>query len=202
MEVTPIAVNRDWMNDTVFHSVAWRWGSGAPDPSLISDGGDAAHGITPKGQMPFLITGLLLARNVSLTANWTSDLKTTYDHQTSGGASVGWGPFSFGGHYVKTEHSDYRKADVSGNTISSADPQVIGFFVEVLPLSPNRSPTLNFPKQIVSPPAEPGALLGGVRTMSVTGDIENTQIFAGEQDYFLKHANQVLARAKSSATAK
>jgi hypothetical protein len=94
--------------------------------------------------MPFLITGLLLARNVSLTGSWNADLKTTYDSMTRGGASVGWGPFSFGGSYVSSQHNDYHSAQISGSTITFADPQIIGFFVELLPLSPNPAPTLQF----------------------------------------------------------
>lgn len=144
LEMTQVGVQRDWMDDLVFHSNAWQWGSGVPDCSLISDGGDANQGVTPKGQMPFLITGLLLARNVSLTGTWSSDLKTTYDSMTRGGGSIGWGPFSFGGGYLSTEHTDYNNAQISGSTITFADPQLIGFFVEILPLSPNPSPTLKF----------------------------------------------------------
>jgi hypothetical protein len=144
LELTQVAVDRAWMDDLVFHSNTWQWGSGAPDCSLISDGGNVDQGVTPTGQMPFLITGLLLARNVSLTGTWSADLKTTYDSMTHGGASVGWGPFSFGGSYVSSQHSDYHKADISGSTINFADPQIIGFFVEVLPLSPNPAPSLQF----------------------------------------------------------
>jgi hypothetical protein len=144
MELTQIAVDRAWMDDLVFHSNTWEWGSGTPDCSLISDGGNVDQGVTPRGQMPFLVTGLLLARNVSLTGTWSADLKTSYDTMTRGGASVGWGPFSFGGSYVSSQHSDYHKADISGSTITFADPQIVGFFVEVLPLSPNPAPSLQF----------------------------------------------------------
>jgi hypothetical protein len=144
LEMTQIGLQRSWMDDLVFHSNTWQWGSGAPDCSLISDGGNADQGVTPQGQMPFLITGLLLARNVSLSGSWSADLKTTYDSMTHGGASVGWGPFSFGGSYVSSTHNDYHSAQVSGSTITFAEPQIIGFFVEVLPVSPKPSPTLVF----------------------------------------------------------
>jgi len=188
LELTQIAVQRPWMDDLVFHSTAWQWGSGAPDCSLISDGGSADNGITPRGQMPFLISGLLLARNVSLSGNWNSDLKTSYDSMTSGGASVGWGPFSFGGSYVSTEHSDYHSAQVSGSTISYADPQIIGFFVQTLPMSPHPSPTLKFDGSPCQP-AQPAGLvaLSGMKNY-----------LTGLNDNLVSHSLLILKSAKEA----
>lgn len=193
LELTQVAVDRPWMDSLVFHSNAWRWSTGAPSCDLISDGGDAEHGVTPKGQMPFLITGLLLARNVSLTGKWSAGLQTTYDSLTHGGASVGWGPFSFGGSYVSSEHTDYHKAQISGNTISFVDPQIIGFFVEILPLSPNPSPTLVFPSgACVQPPSHIGA-------MAITGNATPESVINLRlDDSFVEISKRVLDRAKAT----
>jgi hypothetical protein len=147
MELLRVTLDRPWMASTVFHSRAWKWLDSTPygPESLISDGGDAVHGVTPHGIMPFLPTGLLLAKNVSITGSWSNDLKTTYESQTSGGGSIGWGPFSVGGRTNSSEASTYTKAKAAGNTITFTSPQIIGFFAEVLPKSPNRDPKLKFP---------------------------------------------------------
>jgi len=147
-EVTRVELDRPWMNDFVFQSRAWRWLNSAPLGSAnqnISDGADAAHGQMPKGLMPFVPTALLLARNVTLTGGWSSDLKTTFNSQTSAGGSIGWGPFSFGGRTNSSENSSYTKANVVGNTITFGAPQIIGYFVQVLPPSPFPDPDLNWP---------------------------------------------------------
>lgn len=148
-EAMRVELDRPWMNDFVFHSRAWRWLNSAPLGTAdknISDGGDAAHGQTPKGLMPFLPTALLVARNVTLTGGWSADLKTTFDSQTSAGGSIGWGPFSFGGRTNSSDSSTYTKANVVGNTITFGSPQILGYFVEVLPPTPFPDPTLNWPQ--------------------------------------------------------
>jgi hypothetical protein len=145
------------MNDYVFQSHAWRWLNSAPLGSAnqnISDGADAAHGQMPKGLMPFVPTALLLARNVTLTGGWSSDLRTTFNSQTSAGGSIGWGPFSFGGRTNSSESSSYTKANVVGNTITFGAPQIIGYFVQVLPPSPSPDPDLNWPAS-AAPSAAP-----------------------------------------------
>ena len=145
MELTRVVINRPWLDTSVFSSRAWKWLPASPyDKQLISDGGDAPAGKTPAGIMPFLPTGLLLARKVSLTGSWSTDLKTSFDSHTSGKASIGWGPFSFGGRYDAKDATTYHKATAAGNTVSWDAPQILGFFVQVLPKSPNTDPCYKF----------------------------------------------------------
>jgi hypothetical protein len=154
MELMRVMIDRPWMDDYVFKSRGWKWLSSSPLVNqLISDGGDAVHGVTPQGVMPFVPTGVLLARNVSLSADWSSDLKTTFDEKTSGGGSIGWGPFSFGGRTENSNASTYMKANAAGNTVSWSAPQIIGFFVEVLPENPKPNPCLRFASD--AGPADP-----------------------------------------------
>jgi hypothetical protein len=155
MELMRVSIDRPWLDDYVFKSRAWQWQSSSPlVGNMISDGGDATRGITPRGVMPFLPTGLLLARNVSLSGDWTNDLKTTFDQQTSAGASIGFGPFSFGGRTENSDSSTYRKANAAGNTVSWDAAQIIGFFVEVLPKNPDRNKCLHFASDTTPPPPE------------------------------------------------
>jgi hypothetical protein len=150
MELMRVTLDRPWMDEGVFESHAWKWLEGSLyDKRKISSGADATSGVTPPASdvMPFVPTGLLLARRVSLTANWSTDLKTSFDSHTSAGASVGWGPFSFGGRYDNSNASTYHKAKAAGNTISWDAPQILGFFVQVLPESPNPDECYKFPSK-------------------------------------------------------
>ena len=139
MELMRVTIDRPWMDETVFESQAWKFLAGTPYYNkLISSGANAPSGIAPPDSdvMPFLPTGLLLARRVSLSGGWTHDLQTTFHQHTSSGASVGWGPFSFSGRYESDDASSYTEAHVAGNAITWDAPQIIGFFVQVLPKSP------------------------------------------------------------------
>jgi hypothetical protein len=112
---------------------------------LISDGGDISHGQIPQGDMPFLPTGLLIARKVTISGQWDqTDLQFFHDH-VSGGASFGFGPFSFGGHYESDEKRQTYQAKLTGNTITFTDPQILGIYCYVLQKSPDPLPTLTWP---------------------------------------------------------
>jgi hypothetical protein len=138
MELTTVLIDRPWMNATVFRTDAWRWLASTPYAGrLVSDGANPSAGQAPSGIMPFLPTALLLARNVSISGKWSADLSTTFSQRTSGGASIGWGPFSFGGRTNSADSNSYIKANTAGNTLSWNAPQILGFFVDVLPKSPN-----------------------------------------------------------------
>jgi hypothetical protein len=157
MEVMRVTIDRPWMDETVFESEAWRWLQGtAYYGKLIASGADAGSGQTPPSTdiMPFVPTGLLIARRVSLSGNFVNDLQTFFHQHTSGGASVGWGPFSFSGRYESDDVNTYHEAHVAGNTISWDDPQILGFFVQVLPESPHPYRCYHFPSDTAPLPAD------------------------------------------------
>ncbi|MFJ1212278.1 hypothetical protein [Burkholderia pyrrocinia] len=144
-ELLRVSVFRPWMDAAVFHSQTWQW---QPEKEysnkLISDGADIDNGGTPKGLMPLLPLQIILARNVTLTAKWTTDIKNTFDSQTNTSVRGGWGPFS--GSYNRTDSNSSSDGSIkiSGGTITFPKPQVIGFLVEALPRSPDRLPGLKF----------------------------------------------------------
>jgi hypothetical protein len=135
---------RDWLEPLVFKSRNWIWNQPQTD---ISSGGNAPSGITPTGLMPFYPTGVLLARNIELTASFSQADKSWMNKVIDGSTSVGWGPFSFSGHYHHEEHSQLSSGSVVGATIKTkpGDVQVLGFFCDVLPHCPDRNPDLHWP---------------------------------------------------------
>jgi hypothetical protein len=194
MELMRVVLDRPWMDDAVFSSRAWKWLKASPyDGQFVSDGGDATNGITPQGIMPFVQTGLLLARRVSLSGSWSSDLETSFNSHTTGGASVGWGPFSFGGRYDNTQSNTYTKAKAAGNTIAWDAPQIIGVFVEVLPKDPNPNPCYHFASDTQSLPA---SCSGAVTAKSIIS--HNATM--GRSASLIKHGKALLAKASQASS--
>lgn len=136
-EVLRVNIQRPWMDAGVFGSRTWAWSPGSTyDRRTISDGPNA-DGSAPTGVAPILAVELLLARNISLTGNWNTDLSTTYHNQKNGGGHFGWGPFSFGGNYNSSYDEKTDHTQISGNTITSQDVQIIGLLVHILPRTPD-----------------------------------------------------------------
>ncbi len=145
VEIMRATIQRPWMDGTVFQSRGWRWGQGAPLGSqLISDGASP----NPAGVMPFLVTGLLLSRNLVLSGSFSHADQTVIDTALSTSASFGWGPFSISGHYNKSTHSDVSHANSAANAISNPDVQIIGFLCSTLSRCPNPDPSLEWPSAL------------------------------------------------------
>lgn len=143
-EVTRVNIYRPWMNTGVFYSDAWCWNTSAPDLTPVSSGGAPSKGQQLNGLMPFLATGILLARNVKVTANWSRDINNEFNSTVAGGGGISFGPFSFGGSHSETHHDTYTHGSASGSGLEFKDPQILGYFVEVLPQAPNPNPNLKF----------------------------------------------------------
>lgn len=148
-ELLRVQIRRPWMDDIVFSSGTWKWmPQSMYDGQLISNGADVDSGAAPLGIMPLLPTEAIIARNVKLTADWSTDIQSTFDSQTTTTVRAGWGPFS--GSFSRTDAvaSADRSVKVTGNTITFERPQIIGYLVQELPLSPNPRPGLKFASDV------------------------------------------------------
>ncbi|MGZ3921912.1 MAG: hypothetical protein ACXVC7_16550, partial [Bacteroidia bacterium] len=147
-DILRVSIDLPWMDGTLFESGAWDWARSTVYPGqLISTGANYQKGEAPTGLMPFVPTAILLARNVELTADWSFDLNDTVNKVSSGGGSIGFGPFRLGGRTNKSDSSTHIIGKANGNTITFGNPQVIGYFVQVLPKSPNRDLSRKWPDQ-------------------------------------------------------
>lgn len=156
MEVQRVKINRGWLRSYLYFSRAWRWHSGTTGSgSPISDGVAIENGNTPNGWMPFLPVALLVARNVSISASISDSEHDWANSHLDANASVGYGPISIGGHYSKDESSDYVKGSVRHDGITAGPAQIIGWYCDVLPQSPNPDPALNWPNGRAQPDYHP-----------------------------------------------
>ena len=118
-----VVVARPWLDLDLFSARTWQLPEGAGF-TMVSTGNLADP---DPGMMPLVVTGFLLARNLTLT--WS---KGQGEAPETAPAQVG--PFRLGA-------AQTRKS--GGETVISApDPQIIAFFCEVVPRSPDPDPKL------------------------------------------------------------
>lgn len=163
-----VSMLRPWMDFSIFESDAWQWQKNAPaiDTTPISDGADASVGKAPTGQMPFLPVGLLIAKNVKLSGSFEKKIDDWYKATSSGGASVGWGPFSLGGRTARTDEKSFKQAKTDASSIEIGQPQIVGMFVHVLPGSPHPNMKYKWPEGYGS---DNGILIGGQFNAVISG---------------------------------
>jgi len=137
MEVKRVSIIRPWLNHLIFESPRWRFSNQGPlDPTQpVSDGKGSAT-TAPSGLMPLYPTAVLIARKVRIHGGQSNDLQTSFESHTRAGGSVGWGPFEVGGHYSRDEERSYVKAVRIADGIEILEPQIIGWFCEVLAQTP------------------------------------------------------------------
>jgi hypothetical protein len=137
-----IPLLRGWLDADVFESRSWDFDWQTVSKSeILSDGA-----IPPHGTMPMYPTAILLARNVKIKFNKTSEVNKSVMETMRASASVGWGPFSARGNYYRHwEQSTHDFVeDSAGITIPGM--QVVGFVCRLLEKCPNPDQELNWGK--------------------------------------------------------
>ena len=170
VELMRVVIDRPWFDPLVLRSRAWRWGIN--NLGAISDGADPSTGATPHGDMPLLPTDLVLARNLEISGQFSSEEQRMVRTMLEVQASVGYGPFSIKGHYGRSSSEESSHATMTGTTITNPDVQVIGWFCEVLPMVPNPDPALPWPTALTAehyPQTSPDPLVSGRHPLAVPG---------------------------------
>lgn len=150
MELIRATILRPWLEPLVFRAHTWRLGEASPLHGSLISKGTFEPGEANAGLMPLLPTGILVARNVQIGAQFSHEDQTTVERALSTSASVGWGPFAIQGHYNQSESSSLSHGSATATTVSNPDPQLLGFFCDVLPLCPSPDPTLPWPPATVT----------------------------------------------------
>lgn len=110
-------IYRKWIDGTLFSLPNWDLGALT-----------GAHGVagSPEALMPLIPQALVLVRDVTVTANWSHADSEHLTSATSGGASVGWGPFAVSGHYSHSSTSDTFAAKQTAQGFTVPDIQILG----------------------------------------------------------------------------
>ena len=137
-EYLRVRIHRPWMVPDLFGYGFWTW-SEEVNYRQLSDGGNLQ--MTPPerpiGEMPIRSTHLIVARNLTLSANFSESDRTHIASQMTTGVSAGWGPFSFSGSYSESTNEHDVRASFDGTRILVQHPQIIGFACQILPRCPN-----------------------------------------------------------------
>jgi hypothetical protein len=139
-ELAAIPLLRGWLDADVFSSRSWKF-----DPAVVSAADHLSDGnLPPVGTLPMYPTAMLLARNVEIVFNKSSELNKSFMETVRGSASVGWGPFSVRANYYRriSRSSHDFVEDSAGLLIPGM--QIIGFMCRLLDACPNPDPNLNW----------------------------------------------------------
>ena len=124
-ELILVRLMRPWYNPLLFGMSGWYVRGYAP-------------GQISTQTLPLVPTALVVARNVAIKANFSTEDQSHFDSSTSASVSVGWGPFSVSGKYSNSKSNDTFKSTLNGGTLSLPGLQVIG--VLGAPTPPNAPP--------------------------------------------------------------
>jgi hypothetical protein len=139
VDLVQVPLLRPWMTSWIFSSRGWKGGT------MIGGDGSICNGATPPaGKMPVIPTSMILARNLKINLDMTSEENRTFSSSLSTSASVGWGPFSVRGNYSRTTNTASHDYTSSGSGIICPGTQIIGLVGEVLPRCPNHDPNLTW----------------------------------------------------------
>jgi hypothetical protein len=145
-ELLQVPLTRPWMRPEIFSSRAWRW---APSAELgpVSDGGTP-----PVGLLPLIPAAMVLAQNVTVHLDMTTEPNVSSWSSVSPAASIGWGPFTIQGNlwagrarlgHVGAGAEAHFTQSTGG--ISVPGPQIVAFVCDVLGRSPDPDPALEWP---------------------------------------------------------
>jgi len=140
-EYTQIEIVRPWFNPNFFLSRGWK-----PRDEFIRDhNGQALHSDgkeKPQGLMIGYPTKALFIRNLTITSQSLASFMSKHEDDVHGGGSVGWGPFSLGGHYAQRNRRSESNLDVHAASFTVNGLQLVGFLSALFPYSANPDPNV------------------------------------------------------------
>ena len=111
------------------------------NPLLLSlqgwwEDGQPKGSLSASTAMPMYPTSFVVARNVALSANFSSSDKDHIAQSISSSASAGSGPFSVSGSYSHSSSSDTFTSTFDGGTLKMPGLQVIAWLNATTPFCP------------------------------------------------------------------
>lgn len=133
-ELIAVNIRRPWFNPLLLGMKDW-WVNGY-DAGKFSNG-DAA---SPQGQFPLIPTGFVVARNVSISADFSEEDKSFISNTVNTSVEAGWGPFSLKGNYSYSSSKSEFSSKFDGGTLTLPGLQLIAWISTVPPYCPPESP--------------------------------------------------------------
>lgn len=133
-ELITVSIKRPWFNPLIMSMNDW-FVSGFKKGEISNN-----NVADLKGMMPIVPTGFVVARNVKITADFSSEDKSFVADAISTKASGGWGPFSISGSYSHSSSKSSYEAKFDGGTLELPGLQLIAWINSVMPYCPPMNP--------------------------------------------------------------
>jgi hypothetical protein len=134
-ELKRAEILRPWFDGNVLRAHTWTF-AGPMEGSTVSQG-NVFPAAKEDTLMPLLPTGILLARNVVLKADFSSEDEKFMHEKLAAKGDLGWGPFSISASYLEEEEKRSFTSHLSEGELKIEGQQLIGFFCDVVPLCPS-----------------------------------------------------------------
>jgi hypothetical protein len=131
MDICIVQIIRPWLNGLLFSASHWftnAFKRGGISTANLTDGVNCPMKLIP--------VAFVVAQNVKITGNFSQQDVDTAMSRNSGGGSVGWGPFSIGGHYSHSQSSSTFTSSVAGGTITVPGMNIIAWVSQIVPFCP------------------------------------------------------------------
>jgi len=131
-ELITVQIRRPWMNSILFNMKHW-WMTGIRENGISN--GTLTDNDT--GLMPLIPTAFIVARNVSITADFSAQDTSHFVSESTRSGSSGWGPFGSGGYYRHSRNENSRfHSEHQGGTIKLPGLQLIAWISNITPPAP------------------------------------------------------------------
>lgn len=133
-ELIVVRIRRPWLNSVLFAMTDWS-AKGIPQNG-ISNGKLKGN---ESSILPLIPTAFIVAKDVTIKANFTAQDTSRFTSEKSSDESWGWGwgPFSGGGRYFKSRaQNDTFKSSYSNGVLKLPGLQVVAWVSSITPASP------------------------------------------------------------------
>jgi hypothetical protein len=131
-EYTIVNIRRPWMTFNLLGIPGWNL-SNLYSKGKISNGSKLGQ---DDSIMPVLPTAFVVVKNIIISANWAKSDWDLAKSQTSGGGSIGWGPFKIGGSYSSYSSKETFTSSFADGKITVPGVQIIGWIGQIVPFCP------------------------------------------------------------------
>lgn len=130
-KICKVQIMRPWFTDSIFRLSKW-------STNLCGDGEISNGKIDSSNRenlLPMYPVAFVVAKDISIKADFSKEDKEIIEESYKPGASVGWGPFSIGGSYGYGNSSNTFHSDFQNGEIKVPGMQIIAWISRVTPRS-------------------------------------------------------------------
>lgn len=131
-----IDIERPWLNTVLLNMGNW-FLNGFPKNAVSNGQINQQKPLENEAfWLPSIPTQLIVLKDLHIKTNHSEGQFDAMRKQTKAGGSFGWGPFTIGGHYGKSESQQTFDFSADGEGLHVEGVQIIGWISQVLPAAP------------------------------------------------------------------